>query len=112
MAPPVAGAVANFNPHHNPYKIAAPNEIFAPVFTVSGDKTPRFFAGAKFNVDGSTGNDGRYTVISSLFDSTNTVITVDAIPDGTVDGTINTHKILSDLTSGSLKAILKYSVYE
>lgn len=81
-------------------------------FTVAGDKTPRFFAGAKFNVSGSTGNDGRYEVISSLFDTTNTIITVAAIPDATVDGEINTFKILSDLTSGSLKAIIKYSTYE
>ena len=69
------------------YAITAVN-TGTPSFTVSGDKTAYFTNGVTFVVFGSTGNDATYTVVSSAFGAA-TVITVDeAIPDGTVDGTI------------------------
>ena len=58
-------------------------------FTInSSDETASFPSGAEFVVSGSTGNDGSYTVVSSVF-STNTVITVvEAVVDDTADGEI------------------------
>lgn len=58
-------------------------------FTVAGDQTPYFEAPYTFTVSGSTGNDGTYTVVSATFalGSTN-IVTVEAIPNATVDGSI------------------------
>ena len=58
-------------------------------FTVAGDQTLELVAGTKLMVDGSTGNDGNYTVVSSTFDTDHTdIVTSEAIPDATVDGTL------------------------
>lgn len=58
-------------------------------FTIAGDHTEFLFTGDSFEVSGSTANDGVYTISSSIFDSVNTVITVqEDIVDGTVDGSI------------------------
>lgn len=60
-------------------------------FTLSGDGdlTSDFPAGRIIKVNGSTGNDGLYTVASTLWSDPNFVITVEeAIPDSTADGTI------------------------
>jgi len=54
-------------------------------FAIAGDHTSEFTNGANFNVTGSIDNgqgqviDLTYTVISSTFDSTNTLIVVDSI---------------------------------
>jgi hypothetical protein len=41
-----------------------------------------------FDIAGSTGNDGTYTVVTSVY-GTSTVITVsESVPDGTADGAI------------------------
>lgn len=58
-------------------------------FTIDGDHTAIFAAGAKFSVSGSTGNDGSYYVVSSELDTGDTVITVEeTIDDTTADGDI------------------------
>ena len=62
----------------------------AETFTLSGvDATSYFPNGAIFLVDGSTGNDAEWTVSSSSYAASDTVITVTGnITDATVDGTI------------------------
>jgi len=56
-------------------------------FTVAGDQTAAFADGLNFTVSGSTGNDGTYNCVTSVFGSGVTVITTfEAIPDATVDG--------------------------
>jgi hypothetical protein len=58
-------------------------------FSVATDVTALFTVGAKFSVSGSTGNDGEYYVVSSVFTTPNTVITVEETPaDTTADGDI------------------------
>lgn len=59
-------------------------------FEIVGDFRAEFKDGDLFEVQNSTGNDGRYTLdIDSTFSSPNTTITVDeTIPDGTADGAI------------------------
>lgn len=58
-------------------------------FTVAGDITTLLGPGDTFEVVGSTGNDGTYTVNTAVFGGVNTVITVlEDITDATVDGNI------------------------
>lgn len=57
-------------------------------FVVSGDHDSLFDVGHTFDITGSTGNDGTYTVTSSTFDGTNTIIGVASIPNPTADGQI------------------------
>jgi hypothetical protein len=60
-------------------------------FSVAGNFTATFYAGVPFTVFGSTGNDGSYTVASSIFSLGNTVITVTGtIPSAVADGQIST----------------------
>jgi len=54
-----------------------------------GDVTGEVAAGTKLAVEGSTGNDDIYTVASSSFDGTNTIVAVqEDVTDGTADGTL------------------------
>ena len=56
-------------------------------FTVDDDYQDYFPVGARISVEGSTGNDGRYTVAGVSLSSGDTVVEVDeSIPDATVDG--------------------------
>lgn len=65
------------------------------VFSVLGDKTANFQANQTFRILSSTGNDGIYTVVSSVFDNTNTNITVvEVIPSAVVSGNIYTKGFL------------------
>jgi len=59
------------------------------IFTVVGDYTTLFIADRILQIQGSTGNDGTYHVLSSALNGGNTEITVvEAIPDSTADGDI------------------------
>jgi len=61
------------------------------IFRISGDETARFSVGDTFEVSGSTGNDGTYTVSALNYDSGNdeTDITVqEDVTDSTADGDI------------------------
>lgn len=61
----------------------------AKMFSVLGDKTSVFIENKKLRILDSTGNNGNYTVVSSVFDSTNTNITVvESIPSNVADGDI------------------------
>jgi len=57
-------------------------------FTVAGDYRSVFVTGFVFTVDGSTNNDGDWTVASSTYTGGNTVITVTGTVDATADGDI------------------------
>jgi len=58
-------------------------------FSIAGNQTAYFPSSTAFGVVGSTGNDGNYTVSTTLFDGTNTVIMVaQSVPNATVDGSI------------------------
>jgi hypothetical protein len=70
------------------YAIAAVSTL-NNTFSIAGDYTSLFTAENTFVVDGSTANDGNYTVSSSVYTAPNTVITCStAIDDATVDGDI------------------------
>jgi len=60
----------------------------AGTFTVAGDQTGSFLSGSDAIVTGSTGNDGSYTIVSSVFGTATTITVDEAIPDATVDGSI------------------------
>ena len=74
------------------YGIDDADEI-ANTFTISDtvDYTSSFPDGSEFTVEGSTGNDGQYTVVGTAYGAPNFVITVAAVADGTDDGTIAPH---------------------
>lgn len=59
----------------------------AKTFTVTGDASAVITAGTGLKVIRSTGNDGTYTVVSSIFGAGSTVITVnEVVPDATGNG--------------------------
>lgn len=61
----------------------------AETFTIAGNHADKFATGVKFAVEGSTGNDGDWTVSSSANSGSNTIITVTGnITDATADGRI------------------------
>jgi hypothetical protein len=63
-------------------------------FTVAGDVTTIFPAGKTFTVQGSTGNNGSWTVASSVFTINGTIITVTGnITNAVIDGTISTQTV-------------------
>ncbi len=58
-------------------------------FTIAGNHVVDFPAGEQFAIDGSTGNDGTFTVVSATLVGSDTEIVVsEVIPDATVDGAI------------------------
>lgn len=58
-------------------------------FSVLGDKTSKFVAEHFLRVRDSTGNNGKYTIVSASYDNTNTnVVVTEVIPDSTADGKI------------------------
>ncbi len=64
-------------------------DTVAKTFTVAGDKRDIFNASSTPSVEGSTGNDGGYSVVSSTLDGTDTVVTVnEVIPSAVADGSL------------------------
>lgn len=57
-------------------------------FTVAGDQRTAFNPGYRFIVTGSTGNDGVYTVTSSVFAVSTEIFVKEAVPNATADGNI------------------------
>lgn len=82
-------------------------------FTIAGNHTATFVASDIFTVQGSTGNDGTYTVVGAALVGGNTEIeVVEAIPDATADGdiykdvsTANTNIKLTDVLVGNISAV-------
>jgi hypothetical protein len=61
----------------------------AKKITVAGDISPLLSPTDTFDIVGSTGNDGTYTVDTIACNGTNTeIVTVGAIPDPTADGEV------------------------
>jgi len=59
-------------------------------FTLATDKTASFSVGGEFSVQGSTDNDGTYTVVSATLVSGNTeIVVVETVTSDTVDGSIH-----------------------
>lgn len=76
-------------------------------FTVAGDQTSELAAGTLLSVNGSTGNDGNYTVVSSTYDVDHTDIVVsEVVSDATVDGTL--YPMGNPLYHGSWDAAKEY----
>lgn len=73
-------------------------------FAIAENVPNRFRAGDTFTITDSTGNDGTYTCsINSTWDGVKlNIITVEAIPDATVDGDINITSDL-DFSCGTVK---------
>ena len=68
-------------------------------FTLATDLTSFFHAGDKINIQGSTGNNGIYTVVSALLVTGNTVVTVsEAIPSLIADGNIFRNSLVDPQT--------------
>ena len=83
----LTGAGLLLNATTNTYNITAVSQT-NQTFTVAGNQTNFFTPGTTVDVNGSTGNDDTYTVVSSVF-GTSTVITVlENIPSATANGTI------------------------
>jgi hypothetical protein len=63
----------------------------AKTFDITGDYASSFGAGDSITIEGSTGNDGTYTIASATYDVLTNLTTVEvneAIVDATIDGTI------------------------
>ena len=82
-------------------------------FTLAGDLTASFIGVTSINIQGSTGNDGIYTVVSATLVSGDTEVVVsEVVPDATVDGniykevsTINTNIQLTSVEIGAITAV-------
>lgn len=57
-------------------------------FTIAGDQTTYFGVGVPFVVSGSTGNDGTYTVQSSVYGTSTVISVLESVDDPTADGSI------------------------
>lgn len=81
----IRGAAASFI---NTYAITA--VVIGPPSTlaIAGNQTQNFHPGYKFTISGSTGNDGVYTVISSVFGASTVITLKETLPSAVVDGII------------------------
>lgn len=80
----------------NGYPITAVN-TGTKTFTISGNQVSKIAVGATITIDGSTGNDGDYTVVSRTFSTPDTLIVVSqTIPDATADGAIKAPVTLTE----------------
>jgi hypothetical protein len=70
-----------------PFAITAVN-TGAKTFTVTGDHSS-LGAGDIIEVEGSTGNDGYYTVVSATYTTSTDIVVSEVVPDGTADGTVD-----------------------
>lgn len=80
--------------YSTPYNIILVDQG-ARTFSIAGNHSAEFLAGMDIKVVGSTGNDGFYTVLSSVFSLGLTEITVSqAIPDGTGNGSLGSDVVV------------------
>lgn len=76
---------------HNAKPLLIGDIVGVSSFDVDGDQTANLIAGEIAFVKGSTGNDGKYTIASFVYNvgpDTTTITVVEPIPDLTPDGTI------------------------
>lgn len=84
------------------YPITAVNQILKQ-FMVTGNSTAYHLVGRKINVLLSTGNNAQYTIVSSVFSTPSTVVTVsEAIPSAVADGKVSMYKYYDDNTGVAL----------
>lgn len=60
----------------------------AKTFTIAGDYTDRISAGAVIFVDGSSANNGKYTVVSAVYTSSTVITVSETISSATADGNV------------------------
>lgn len=86
-------------------------DAVANTFTISddGDLTASFPDGSEFTVEGSTGNDGQYTVVGTAYGAPDFVITVAAVADGTDNGSIAPHAGVATANTDTFNATGKIS---
>lgn len=60
-------------------------------FTIAGNQTKDFNPGYRFTVTRSTGNNGVYTVVSSVFGATTVITVEEAVPNAVADGFIEAY---------------------
>lgn len=87
----------------NVFSITAVDTV-AKKFTVAGDQTAAYTAADKVAVDGSTGNDGTYTIVSATLNAGSTdIVVTETVADATVDGKITDKGVIFSIgTSGTL----------
>ncbi|HUU54501.1 MAG TPA: hypothetical protein VMY87_06230 [Armatimonadota bacterium] len=105
-------------------KIALPRRVFpitalaAKTFTVAGDQSSYFTAGETIRCNGSTDNDGLYTVVSATFDTDHTdIVLVEDINTATADGNvfegttpvIHMHQLVT--AAGGVEYFFVYTAY-
>lgn len=72
--------------------------IEANTLTFTGNYTDIFYLNEQFDITGSTGNDGTYTVRKATYNGTSTtVILVESLADPTVDGSARPYVIENDV---------------
>lgn len=90
-----SGYLADMNTKVNQNITALNNPL--KKFTIAGNHTELYISPRNFNIVDSTGNDGEYTVVSSIYTGGNTIITVaETIPHTTVDGKASIYKYYDD----------------
>lgn len=92
-----------FNIGIGTYAITAINQV-AKTFTVADHIDYELLAGMIITIDGSTGNDGDYTVVSATWDTNHTDIVVSqAILDATADGNLLNESIALSTSNKGIK---------
>lgn len=79
----------------------------ANTFTITGDGdlSTSFLDSSEFTVEGSTGNDGQYVVVSTTFaGDPDFVITVASVTNATADGTIAPHAGVASVNTSTINA--------
>lgn len=64
---------------------------YAGSFTIAGDQTANFNPGYRFTVTRSTGNNGVYTVVSSVYGASTVITVKEAVPSAVADGFVEAY---------------------
>lgn len=64
-------------------------DVALNTLTVAGDQTGVFQPGLTFLLTGSTGNNGTYTIVSSVYGTQTTIAPLETVRDDTTNGTIS-----------------------
>lgn len=92
---PTAYALTDIVPHTFGVTITAVNQG-TKTFTASIDITTNLVIGLSWEVQGSTGNDGTYTVASFALNGSETdIVVTQAIPDATADGFVTSYGVMA-----------------
>ena len=106
----LTGAGLLLNATTNTYNITAVSQA-NQTFTVAGNQTNYFTPGTTFQVNGSTGNDDAYTVVSSVFGVSTVITVLELIPSATANGSISV-SVTTTSTIEIPRGILTDDAYE